>query len=206
LVAIVLARGVHICDRMSGFNSPEEFDAWQLAWELKEKVYAFTAEPRVARDSKFCEEIRKSARSAPDNIAEGFYRFNPPDFANFVRVARGSLGEVRNQLLHAKAREYLNDEQFRELSRLCRRAIGASRGLRLYLLSLPKNFDPRQAKAELNRSGREPKRKLSKAGPQEPEPMEPEPKGTGTLGTGTPGTRTPGTRTLGTRTLGTQEP
>jgi four helix bundle protein len=91
---------------MRGFNSPEEFDAWQLAWELKEKVHAFTDRLPAAGDSKFCEEIRKSARSAPDNIAEGFFRFNPPDFANFVRVARASLGEVRNQLLHAHARKF----------------------------------------------------------------------------------------------------
>ena len=119
-----------------------------------EGVCAFTAEPPAARDCEFCDEIRTAARSAPDNIAEGFYRFNPPDFANFVRIARGSLGEVRNQLMHAHARKYLNDEQFRDLSKLCRRAIGACRGLRLYLLSLPKDFDPRQPKADRsNRSG-----------------------------------------------------
>jgi four helix bundle protein len=160
---------------MSGFNSPEEFDAWQLAWELKEKVHAFTDHLPASRDSKFCEEIRQSARSAPDNIAEGFYRFNPPDFANFVRVARGSLGEVRNQLRHAHARKYLNDEQFRELSRLCRRAMGASRGLRLYLLSLPKNFDPRRP------NPKSPNPNVPRGGgervepePQEPEPQEPE--------------------------------
>jgi len=158
---------------MSGFNSPEEFDAWKLAWELKEKVYAFTATSRVAQDKKFCEEIRESARSAPDNIAEGFYRFSPPDFANFLRIARGSLGEVQNQLLHAKMRSYLDDEQFRELSRLCRRALGASRALRLYLLSLPKNFDPRNTRLDV----REPK-STQRTGPEpaEPEPKEPEPK------------------------------
>jgi four helix bundle protein len=129
---------------MSGFQNPEEFDAWQLAWELKERVMAFTAMDPAARDRKFCDEIREAARSASDNISEGFYRFNPPDFANFVRIARGSLGEVRNQLKHARARSYLSDAEFQELSRLCRRAIGASTGLRLYLLSLPKNFDPRK--------------------------------------------------------------
>ena len=142
-----------------------------LRWELKEKVYAFTDQPPASRDGKFCEEIRKSARSAPDNIAEGFYRFNPPDFANFVRIARGSLGEVRNQLMHAHARRYLKDEQFRELSRLCRRAIGASRGLRLYLLSLPKDFDPRQSKASPSKVADRP----CEREPVEPEPREPEP-------------------------------
>ena len=112
---------------MSGFQSPEEFDAWQLAWELKERVAAFTATHPTARDRKFFDEI-----------------------------ARGSLGEVRNQLKHARARRYLSDAEFQELSRLCRRAIGASTGLRLYLLSLPKNFDPRKNPKRNERGSQEP--------------------------------------------------
>ena len=139
-----MACDVHRYGVMSGFKSPEEFDAWQLAWELKEKIVAFTARGPTVRDGKFCEEILKTARSAPDNISEGFYRFNPTDFANFVRIARGSLGEVRNQLRHAHSSRYLTDVEYGDLNRLCRRAIGASTGLRLYLLSLPKNFDPRK--------------------------------------------------------------
>jgi four helix bundle protein len=132
---------------MSGFKSPEEFDAWQLAWAFKQRIFAFTSITPASRDRRFCDEIRKSARSAPDNISEGFYRFCPPDFANFVRIARGSLGEARNQLKHAHAQKYLTDEEFEDLLHLCRRAIGAATGLRLYLLSLPKNFDPRKPDA-----------------------------------------------------------
>jgi four helix bundle protein len=113
---------------MAGFQNPEEFDAWKLSWELKERVVAFTATNPAARDREFCDEIRESARSAPDNISEGFYRFNPPDFANFVRIARGSLGEVKNQLRHAHSSKYLTDGEFGELSRLCRRAIGCMHG------------------------------------------------------------------------------
>lgn len=142
---------------MPGFQRPEDFDAWKLSWELKERIVTFTATNPAARDRKFCDEILESARSAPDNISEGFYRFNPPDFANFVRIAKGSLGEVRNQLHHAHASRYISDEEFGELRRLCQRAIGASTGLRLYLLSLPKNFDPRNpSKKERRRKGPEP--------------------------------------------------
>jgi four helix bundle protein len=129
---------------MKGFRSPEEFVAWQLAWELKERVYAFTATAPADQDRKFCDQIRAAARSAPDNISEGFYRFNSVDFANFVRIARGSLGEVRNQVKHAYSKRCLSESEFHELSRLCRRAISAATGLRLYLLSLPKDFDPRE--------------------------------------------------------------
>ena len=53
------------------------------------------------------------------------------------------MGEVRNQLKHARSRRYLSDEEFVDLFGLCGRAIGAATGLRLYLLSLPKNFDSR---------------------------------------------------------------
>ena len=133
---------------MAGYKTPEDFRVWQLAWELKERVFAFTERAPARLDGKFCEAIRESARSAPDNVAEGFYRFNPPDFANFVRIARGSLGEVGNQLKHARARRYLTDAEFRDLSHLCRRAMGAAAGLRLYLLktstlaSCPKGIPP----------------------------------------------------------------
>jgi four helix bundle protein len=129
---------------MAGKKSPEEFDAWQLAWELKERVFAFTSNPPATNDHEFCHGIRDAARSAPDNIAEGFYRFAPTDFANFVRIAKGSLGEVRNQLLHARSHNYVNNAEYAELSKLCHRAIKAATGLRLYLLSCPKNFDPRR--------------------------------------------------------------
>ena len=133
---------------MAGARKPEDFAAWQLAWELKGRIVAFTSIPPALHDRKFCEEIMESARSGPDNICEGYYRFSPPDFANFVRMARGSLGEVRNQLTHAKSKKYLSDDEFSELIHLCERAIRAATGLRLYLLSCPKNFDPRKPKPE----------------------------------------------------------
>jgi four helix bundle protein len=77
---------------------------WQLATELKQRVYAFTETGPASRDFKFRDEIRAAARSASDNTAEGFYRYAPREFNRFVNIARGSLGEVRNQLLHARGK------------------------------------------------------------------------------------------------------
>jgi four helix bundle protein len=164
---------------MTGKRSPEEFDAWQLAWELKRQIVAFTAIAPAVHDRKFCDEINKAARSAPDNIAEGFYRFNPVDFANFVRIARGSLGEVRNQVKHARDKGYLTDSEFAELFHLCRRAIGAATGLRLYLLSCPNNFDRRKSKpnsAAVGERRAQPKPpQPPNAGPSAPKWVKPEP-------------------------------
>ena len=143
---------------MSGARQPEDFAAWQLAWELKERVFAFTETAPASRDRKFCEGVRDAARSAPDNIAEGFYRFAPHDFASFCRIAKGSLGEVRNQLRHAHAQKYLTDHAFGELFHLASRAIRAVTGLRNYLLSCPKDFDPRKLDTQRGTRNPEPRK------------------------------------------------
>jgi four helix bundle protein len=82
----------------------QDLAAWQLARELERRVMAFTALPPVSRDVDFCRQIRGSAFSAPRNIAEGFGRFLPGDFAKFVRTARGSLLETQDHLDAARER------------------------------------------------------------------------------------------------------
>ena len=64
-------------------------------------------------------------RRAPANIAEGFGRFSPREFARFLRIARGSLLETRNHVLKAKANGYVTDEDGGGLVPSRSRATGA---------------------------------------------------------------------------------
>lgn len=48
------------------------------------------------------ERIRKTAVQIVEEIAEGFERETRRDFANFVRMAKGSNGEARAQLYVAQ--------------------------------------------------------------------------------------------------------
>ena len=118
---------------MAGVRNHEDLVVWQLSWQLKERVFAFTGREDVRRDFKFCAQIRSASTSATDTIAEGFYRYSPRDFARFVGMARGSLGEVKNQLRHARAREYLDASEFTELWTLACRAMAATTNLQTYL-------------------------------------------------------------------------
>ena len=75
---------------MAGFKDFREIVAWQLAHELKLIADRLVAKPDVARRFKFCDQLSDAARSGPRNIAEGFARFKHREFAQFVRIAKGS--------------------------------------------------------------------------------------------------------------------
>jgi four helix bundle protein len=114
-----------------------ELAAWQLANELRALVVAVTDRPPACNDFKFCNQINDAARSATNNIAEGFGRFRHRDFARFLRFAVASLNEVRDDLIHGHKRRYMTDGELKDGTRLAKRAIGAATRLIRYLMNSP---------------------------------------------------------------------
>lgn len=43
--------------------------------------------------------MTRAAISIPSNIAEGYERYSKKEFANYLRITKGSCAEVRTQLL-----------------------------------------------------------------------------------------------------------
>jgi four helix bundle protein len=123
--------------RMATVRSHEDLDAWRLAVDLRDGVFAFTAKPTAQRHFHFCDQVRRSSASVPANIAEGFRRYKPRDFARFLRIALGSLGETQTHLHHARTEQIIADEEFATLWRLSERAVGACSRLRSYLAACP---------------------------------------------------------------------
>ena len=79
-----------------GARSFTELDAWQLANELKLAVYVLIRSREVQRDVEFRNQLRNAAASAPRNLAEGFGRYFPREFSQYLRIANGSLMETSN--------------------------------------------------------------------------------------------------------------
>ena len=71
----------------------EELEIWQEARELHRVIWG---EFKECREFGFRDQIRRAALSAMNNIAEGFERRTPKDFAHFLDLAKGSCGEVRS--------------------------------------------------------------------------------------------------------------
>ena len=111
----------------------QDLECWQLAVKVKWAVYEIIARPNVAKDFKFCDQIRDSARSAPSNISEGFGRFRPAENARFCEYAKSSLMETDNHLLDALDCRYVSKAEWEEISKLIDRAIGATTNYIVYL-------------------------------------------------------------------------
>jgi four helix bundle protein len=89
---------------------------------LEQEVFALTETGPASRDFKFRNQIRDSSSSATRNIAEGFGRYWPPEFSNFMLIARGSLVETHNSIRTGLDRAYFTREQAERMQRLAQRS------------------------------------------------------------------------------------
>jgi len=109
----------------------QDLVCWRLSYQLKCEVVEFTATGPASRDFKYRDQIRDSSRSAPRNIAEGFGRFRPREFARFLEFARASLDETLDHLIDGRDSGYLSQILFSRLSNLQRAAQKATTNLML---------------------------------------------------------------------------
>jgi four helix bundle protein len=118
---------------MAGVRDHTELDAWKLSDQVRDVVDALIATHGFESRPKLREQLRDAAESACPNIAEGFSRFSPRDFARFLAIAKGSLTEVIEHSYRARSLGLISPDEFESLRSLARRARGAATGLILYL-------------------------------------------------------------------------
>jgi four helix bundle protein len=107
---------------MAEVRRHEDLVAWQLCTELDALIFEATSKGPGARDFEWLDQIRGSSGSAAPNIAEGFGRFGPREFARYLRIAIASLKETSTHLVLGKGRGYLVDPTYARQAALCRAA------------------------------------------------------------------------------------
>ena len=92
----------------------KDLRVWQLAVNWTDKVFdvaeSFPSEQRYVLGN----QLTRSSLSVPSNIAEGSLRGSKKEFARFVNIARGSLAEAETQIIIAKKRRYISDDDYSE--------------------------------------------------------------------------------------------
>ncbi len=74
-------------------------------------VFALTENLPRKEDYGLTSQIRRSALSISDNIAEGFGRQSSPDKIKFYIYSRGSANETKNQLIYGNRVGYFDNEK-----------------------------------------------------------------------------------------------
>jgi len=97
----------------------EDLEFWQKARELSRKVNTITNESPLNKDYSLKDQIRRSSGSIMDNIAEGFERSGNREFIQFLSIAKSSAGEVQSQLYRLLDQEYIDQQTFDGLYKLC---------------------------------------------------------------------------------------
>ena len=85
--------------------------------DLSVKIYQITK--LNLKDLTLFRQLRSSALSIPSNIAEGDQLDSVKQNLKHLYIARGSLSELKTQLLISKRVKYINDKDYQELLIVC---------------------------------------------------------------------------------------
>jgi len=96
------------------FDRFEEIDAWTKSRELCSDIYQLTKNNSFDHDEGLRDQLRRAVISIPSNIAEGFERDSRNEFLRFLKIAKGSAGEVRTHLYLAKDLGYVSNDEFQQ--------------------------------------------------------------------------------------------
>ena len=94
----------------------ENLKCWQECFELKQFIRT-TILPKLPKSERFDlhSQILRAARSATANVAEGYGRYHYKDNVRFLIHARGSVTELLDHVIEAKACAYIDEEELEQL-------------------------------------------------------------------------------------------
>jgi four helix bundle protein len=95
----------------------EELKIWQSSLKITKEIYYLTNKKEFFKDFKLRDQIRSAIISVSSNIVEGFEKNNNNEFIRFLKIAKGSAGEVKNQLHIALIVKYISQKEFDKINK-----------------------------------------------------------------------------------------
>jgi len=88
----------------------EDLIVWQKAQDIVVKIYKLAEEnDLIKKDFSLKDQFKRAAISISDNVAEEFEYNNNPDFHRFLRISKGSCGEIRNKIHFAIRLKFITE-------------------------------------------------------------------------------------------------
>jgi len=97
----------------------KELKVWQQSKKLAVNIYKLTEEGAFIKDFGLKDQIRRASISVPSNIAEGDNLDTDKQSIRHFYIARGSVAEMRTQLLIGMEIGYITENQYYSLEMEC---------------------------------------------------------------------------------------
>jgi len=120
----------------------EELHIFQEARNLAADIWRITRTRPFSADGVLVDQIRRAGLSVVSNIAEGFERGSRAEFGRFLKIAKGSCGEVRAQMQIASDQSYISKEECAAFCAAAKRISAGLSNLIRYLKQSPERPGP----------------------------------------------------------------
>jgi len=117
----------------------EDLKIWKLSLKITKDIYNLTAKKEFSRDFGLRDQIQRAIVSISSNIVEGFEKNNNNELIRFLKIAKGSAGETRNQLYIALAVNYIAQQEFDKTNKDLEDLVSQIGGFIVYLEKKRKN-------------------------------------------------------------------
>ncbi len=118
---------------MAGARDHTELVVYRMCNEVRVRVRTLIERPAFSKAPKLRAQLEESSERPCAHIAEGFSRYYPREFAQFLRTAKASESETIVHLQRSAYKGLATQTEVDEITSLARRARGALTQFVLYL-------------------------------------------------------------------------
>ena len=99
---------------MEQIRSFEDLECWKACSDFRKFIRIIIRKMSPEEKYELVSQMRRASRSITNNIAEGYGRFHFKENAQFSRQSRGSLYELKDDLIIALDGGYISMEEYDE--------------------------------------------------------------------------------------------
>ena len=118
---------------MSKIESFEDLKCWQEARILRNDVKDLIKAFPDFEKYDLISQMSRASRSVTHNIAEGYGRFHHRENMQYCRISRGSLHELKDQLITAFDEKYISEEALENYKKQVNNCLAILNGYINYL-------------------------------------------------------------------------
>ena len=94
----------------------EDLEIWRQSLTITRNVYDILSKKEFNLEFELKNQIKRAILSVSSNVIEGFEKNNNNEFIRFLKISKGSAGEIRSQIYIAFTIKKINKEEFNSIN------------------------------------------------------------------------------------------